>query len=129
MRKFIVGICLCLALTGCMRALLVAENRDGLIVFYREPLQDRQVSDLTAQEYCQRYQKPVTWISTVMKKGGGYHDTYKCGLVPPAKMTVGEDRYQSPEPRSDYPREEVERERPISGDYFGSRRQTTDGDW
>jgi|GEM_PF-1934185 len=118
-----------LLLTGCMRAHLVAENRDGLIVFHRTNYQSRDISNVTAEEYCQKLQKPTTWISTKVAKQGGYLDTYKCGAVPPAALSHQNNpkaEYSPRRPQASQNRYDREDSEAISGDYFGSRRQSRD---
>jgi len=139
MRLVLVFLGCAVLLTGCMRTLLVAENRDGVIVFYRESYVDRQRSDITAQEYCQQHQKPSTWIATKMTKTGGYHDKYKCGKVPPAQMSIlradqnADDGLRSSQPRYQPQRpayrEEKTQPSSVSGDYFRSRRNDNNNDW
>jgi len=139
MRLVLVFLGCAVLLTGCMRTLLIAENRDGVIVFYRDSYIDRQASDITAQEYCQKHQKPSTWISTQMTKKGNYHDKYKCGVIPPAEMSIlrqeqrADDGLRQPQPRYQ-PKRPAYREKEsqpssVSGDYFRSRRSDTDNDW
>lgn len=120
MRYLLLGIGLSLMLTGCMRATLISEDRDGYIVFLRTIYDGRSLSDKSADEYCQRYQKPATWVATKMtKEKNGYQDTYKCGALPPAKMSTGRGEYAPSEPPVS--RRAERRDQPMTGDYFGSR--------
>lgn len=130
MRYLLLGVGVSLMLSGCMRATLISENRDGYVVFLRTIYDARPLSDKSADEYCQRYQKPATWVATKMtKEKDGYQDTYKCGALPPVKMsTEREERNQSARPVS---RRDYRKDQPVSGDYFGSRRtgQPNSNDW
>jgi len=137
LRSFLSLIGLSLLLSACMATygtFLVSEDRNGLITFYREPLIQRQNSDAHAEIYCSQHQKPFTWLQTRMTSGGGYHDSYKCGIVPPAKMVVDEDVQEQPASRYEHapksPRYSKEENHPISGDYFSSKRKSSDdGKW
>lgn len=137
MRLVLIFLGCAVLLTGCMQSLLVAENRDGVVVFLRESYISRQASDTTAEKYCGQRQKPSTWISTKMTKTGNYHDTYKCGTVPPAQMSILRKEQSADEslrqPRSQPERPAYrERETPpssVSGDYFRSRRGDSNNDW
>ncbi|WP_069186579.1 hypothetical protein [Candidatus Terasakiella magnetica] len=130
-------------LTGCYTPTLIGENRDGVIVYYRSQYYARTYSDQAASQYCLSLQKPYTWIATVSTRKG-YKDQYKCGKVPPSKLSTlraqaHEDREQTREPRLNtgryeperYEEERYERERdePMSGDYFRSRSSSSDDKW
>jgi len=130
MRYLLMGLGLSLMLTGCMRATLISENRDGYIVFLRTIYDGRSLSDKSADDYCQRYQKPATWVVTEMtKEKDGYTDTYKCGALPPAKMSSGRGEYTPSDPPVS--RREYRKDQPMNGDYFGSGRsgQPNSDDW
>jgi hypothetical protein len=123
-------VVLLISLSACVTTYgthLVSEDRNGLITFYREPLINRVNSDTHAQIYCGNLDQPFTWLETKLSRVGGYHDSYKCGAVPPAKMSV--DKQETPSYRQEpLAREDEKQSRSISGDYFSSKRTQSKGD-
>lgn len=134
MRYLFLGVAVSVLLSGCMSSTLISENRDGYVVFLRSLYDGRSVSDKTADAYCQRYQKPATWVATKMTKNrDGYQDTYKCGALPPVKMSIEREKREKRE-QSDRPavsRRDYRKDQPTTGDYFGSRRagELNSNDW